>query len=147
MKTPIGTMVVNSDGDVHFLQKTLYQENFGDILISVKMNNFHNLDQIDFEFIITIIDNINFYVNKAITYLFDTVAKTPSSFGYNKNHIALNFNKNALSEPSITFYDEYQWSILFSEECFPICEPYGISVNFYRFNITDFDNLSSAEEI
>jgi hypothetical protein len=46
----------------------------------------------------------------------------------------------------ITFWGGREWSILFSEGLFDICQPYGVMVNFSGDRVTGFDDLSGAQE-
>ncbi|MDA3804455.1 hypothetical protein [Clavibacter sp. CT19] len=47
----------------------------------------------------------------------------------------------------LTFWGGSDWSILFSEGLFDICEPYGVMVDFTSDEVVGFVDLSSAEEI
>lgn len=48
--------------------------------------------------------------------------------------------------PEVIFHSEDEWSILFADGVFPICEPYGIMVNFQDGEVLDFTDLSEAQD-
>lgn len=118
-----------------------------DTFISIQLSDVNSLNGVDFGFIGKIIGNIAFYIEKAKVYLFNAAVKKPPSFGYTSKEIQIHPDSNLVSAPSVIFYVGNEWSILFSEGVFPICEPYGILVNFYKCDIKGFEDISEAEEI
>lgn len=107
------------------------------------------LDEADADFIAKIIQNWKAYEAKAIEDIREKLTSEPEFFGISKE------DADSLSKlkdlpfncPQFTFYEKWEWAIIFLENEMGIGEPFGISVNYDGDELIGVDDLSDSEEI
>ncbi|EFF74043.1 hypothetical protein [Achromobacter piechaudii] len=92
-----------------------------------------------------IIADLGVYIGKASAYLEEVYRSEPALLGCDAS-FQLPAGMPLVDGPEVIFHGEEEWSILFAEGVFPICEPYGIMVNFEDGEVADFTDLSGAED-
>lgn len=144
IETPLGTMDCLSCED-EFLQGTFNYKN-EELLLSIKVSEFDGLLNIDFNYITTILNNLDNYMVAAVDYLRERCGSSPAEFGFSTNFVFPSV-KELTRGAEIIFWQKDRWSILFSECSIPISNPYGILVNIENGCVIEYEDLSNAEEV
>lgn len=128
-----------------------YQETSIELIADHDANG-DDITQFDFNFIRNIIDNIDFYFEKAIVGIKEEIKKDSGSFGLSENKISfyekVEIKNFPVNQPNIIFYRNDEWMIRFAEADFPTVEHgLGIGITFRKDEITDISILDSDETI
>jgi hypothetical protein len=134
VSTPLGHLRVTGDEATGWFAQgySLYDR---ETLFSIKMPDPHHPD-IDFSFISHQLSQLPHRCRQATDYL---ARHFPNEAALSEGNLAWG--------AEVTFWQDRNWSILFTEGRLPICHPYGILVNFDDSFVTGFDDLSNAEEL
>lgn len=92
-----------------------------------------------------IMADLGAWIAKATAYLEEVYRSDPEVLGCDAS-FQLPVGVPLVDGPEVIFHGEEDWSILFEEGVFPICEPYGIMVNFQDGEVADFTDLSGVED-
>jgi hypothetical protein len=107
-----------------------------------------NLEAADKEFIRRIVENWKYYVDKSLGFIKEKVISNPEIFEINdeENKIYANMPiaDMPVELPEFIFWENHKWCIKFNYGRFPVCEPFGIGVFFYRENPIEIEGLSDA---
>lgn len=138
-------MFYDDSDDVSFFRAFLKAENNEKIFVSIKAKE-QSIRDIDFEFIIEILFNLSKYQLRAKEFLFKSCNSSPVGFGFSEIPKSLKI-ENIVSHPELMFWKKNHWSIIFREGLLPICDPYGILVNFQEDRVLDYENLMDYDEV
>jgi hypothetical protein len=108
--------------------------------VHVLLERSDSLYDADLSLLAEILDDIDGYLALALDYVRQQVTEDPSFFGLTEP------KDGNLDEPDIGMVDT-GWYVRFSQGDFPICDPYGLVVDFIGRTPTGVENLSEVEEI
>jgi hypothetical protein len=94
----------------------------------------------DLSLLAEILDDVDGYLTLALEYVRQQVAADPSFFGLTEPR------DGNLGEPDIGMVDT-GWYVRFAAGEFPICDPYGLVVDFIGRTPTGIENISDVETI
>lgn len=110
IETPLGIMDCLSCED-EFLQGTFNYKN-EELLLSIKVSEFDGLLNIDFNYITTILNNLDNYMVAAADYLRERCGSSPAEFGFSTNFVFPSV-KELTDGAEIIFWQKDRWLILF----------------------------------
>lgn len=119
-------------------------------LVAQNTKEANDIKQFDFDYILQVADNIDFYIEKAIEAIKKELEKNPGMFGVNQEQIAgyLKFSNQdfPVSMPNITFYPNKEMYLQFYEAGFPNVDyGLGIGISFGNDIINSVD-IPEADE-
>jgi hypothetical protein len=140
--TPLGAMLCNQNDDENRFLSCDLKIHGESVYTNVAVESFDVLDQATFAFAKTIIAEFDEHTKRAGEYLLHCYEREPAQLG-GECEISI----PVVRFPEMTFWGGEKWSILFTYGVFPICQPYGILINFLGVEITGFEDISGADEV
>ncbi|HCQ47131.1 MAG TPA: hypothetical protein DIW53_10245 [Achromobacter sp.] len=119
--------------------------NGGQVYVSVQVLADSRDNEVGMAAFTRIMADLGAWIAKATAYLEEVYRSDPEVLGCDAS-FQLPVGVPLVDGPEVIFHGEEDWSILFEEGVFPICEPYGIMVNFQDGEVADFTDLSGVED-
>lgn len=147
--SPLSSLTLNTSEDgLRYLQgnyETSPDINGGSVFVSVQVLADSRDNEAGLDAFRRIMASLGAWIAQAAAYLEGIYRTSPATLGCDGS-FQLPSGVPLVDGPEIIFHSEDEWSILFAEGVFPVCEPYGIMVNFQDGKVADFTDLSSAED-
>jgi len=144
VSTPLGTMSVSFYNDDAYLHTYCKCDDGENILVSIVAKDTKSLDESVFTLAKQVLDSLDKHIEASSNYLLRACKKNPLEFGFMSETCSL--PEPFVSDPGLTFWGGTMWSIRFSECTFPLCQEYGVAVNFDGSEIIGHDTLDDMEE-
>lgn len=116
---------------------TLFQDA---VVAHVLLAQSDDLYDADLSLLTEVLADIDHYLQLALDFVRSRVDADPSFFGLTEPA------DGRLDQPEVTFMDAC-WFVRFAEGDFPICDPYGLIVEFAGRDPIDLEGTSEHEEI
>lgn len=147
--SPLSALTLNTSEDgLRYLQgnyDTPSDINGGKVYVSVQVLADSRDNEAGLEAFQRVMADLGGWIAQAASYLEGVYRSDPALLGAD-GASPLPAGVPVVDGPEVIFHSEDEWSILFAVGVFPVCEPYGIMVNFQGGKVVDFTDLSSAEE-
>lgn len=147
--SPLSALTLNTSEDgLRYLQgnyDTAASINGGKVYVSVQVLADSRDNEAGLAAFERIMADLGTWIARAQTFLESVYRADPEILG-GDDTFELPAGVAVVDGPEVIFHSEDEWSILFADGVFPICEPYGIMVNFQGGKVVDFTDLSDAEE-
>jgi hypothetical protein len=91
------------------------------------------------------------FIEAAILFVRTMLQRSPNTLGVGRAEaevmLALPVAEFPLGGPSLVFYSEEIWCVHFTEGRFPICDPFGLIVNFRGQAAIGIEDISEGESL
>lgn len=147
--SPLSALTLNTSEDgLRYLQGTYDTApdiNDGKVYVSVQVLADSQDNEAGLAAFERIMADLGGWIAQATAYLEGVFRSDPEALGADES-FELPAGVPVVEGPEVIFHSADEWSILFADGVFPICEPYGIMVNIQDGKVVDFTDLSGAEE-
>lgn len=147
--SPLSALTLNSSEDgLRYLQGNYDVSadiNDGKVFVSVQVLADSRDNEAGLAAFEQVMADLGVWIARAEAFLQDVYRNDPALLGGDDTFV-LPQGVPVVEGPEVIFHSADEWSILFADGVFPICEPYGIMVNFQGDKVVDFTDLSSAED-
>lgn len=102
------------------------------------------------KFIEKILDNVDFFLERAESFLKERLCKNPTVYNIKDIELSdldLDIYSFPVDLPEINFYENNEWMIKFATGRFYICDPHGIAIHFKQEEPVSIEDLSESKMI